>query len=327
MGIIESLWVEKYRPRNIDDVVLPEQYRFDFKKIIERKNLPNLLFSGPPGGGKTTLGRILCSSNGVLTNPQDNLLFANGSSKRSRSINFIDTVVEPFLKHPPVLDSHKVVFFDEVDKLTADSFDSLRGIIEKYQVAYGRFLFTCNYISKVPDAIQSRCTPYIFKQIPKEFILSYCKNILTTENIKFNEKDIIFIITNLYPDVRKIVNALQKCSLNGVLSVKEDIIITIEKKIYASILEIVSFIEKDQIGMITRNISSIIEQINQYEIEFGNIYQDLFFLDNKIPAPAKIIINRYANDHKNALVPSMHFVAMIFEIIKSLRDFKLLRSK
>ena len=321
-NLLDSVWVEKYRPKKITDIVLPEQYLIDFKKIIQTQNLPNLLFSGPPGSGKTTLSRMLCSKNGVLFNNKDNLLLVNGSAKKSRGISFVDDVIEPFLKHPPAKDKFKIVFIDEADKLTKDGYDSLRAIIEKYQVAYGRFIFTCNYLSRIPDAIQSRFIAYKFSQIPKEFILDYCHTILDSENIKYDDKDIKLAINNLYPDIRKIVNILQRNSIEGTLKIDEKAIITIEKKIISQIIQIISFLEKSQDNKVGHSVSSIIKILTENEVEYHNIYSDLFFTD-KIPAPVKIIINKYTNIHQNALVPHMHFMAMIFEIIKILKDYRL----
>lgn len=319
--IIESLWIEKYRPKKLDDLVLPEQYMNDFRKIIERGSLPNLLFSGPPGGGKSTLARVLCSKHGVLQNKKDNLLYINGSARKSRGIGFVDDVIEPFLKHPPSRDDYRVVFIDEADNLTGDSYNSLRAVIEKYHVAYGRFIFTCNYISKIPDAIQSRFIPYIFRQIPKDFIFDYCIKILMAENIEYVDKDVKMIVNNLYPDVRKIVNVLQRSSWNGKLDVKEESIVTSEKKVTSFIIQIISCIEKGQDSKIGNVVSSIVDLLSEQQIEYRNVYSDLFFLD-KVPAPAKIVINQYSNSHQNCLIPHMHFMAMIFNIIKSLQEYR-----
>jgi len=319
--LLDSLWIEKYRPKTLDNLVLPEQYKKDFSKIIEKGSIPNLLFSGPPGGGKTTLAKVLCSKNGVLFNQKDNLLMANGSAKKTRSIKFVDEVVEPFLKYPPSGDKYKIVFIDEADKLTGESFDSYRGIIEKYHVAYGRFIFTCNYLSKIPDPVQSRFTPYAFSQIPKEFVLAYCKNILESENIEYNEKDIEFIIGQLYPDVRKVVNILQRSSWDQKLKVNKKDVITTEKIITSTIIEIISFIEKKETQHIGRSVNSLIEILSaNQDLEYRSVYTDLFF-NPKIPAPAKIIINREANRHQNCLIPHMHFMGMVFDIIKALMDF------
>jgi DNA polymerase III delta prime subunit len=320
--LLNSMWVEKYRPLKLDDLVLSEKYQQEFRKIIETNNLPNLLFSGPPGGGKTTLARILCSSEGVLSNSKDNLLAVNGSAKKTRGISFVDEVIEPFLKHPPVKDKFKVIFIDEADKLTGDGYDSLRAIIEKYQVAYGRFIFTCNYISRIPTPVQSRFIPYTFSRISKDFVLDYCHKILGAESIEYRDRDINMVINNLYPDVRSIVNALQRNSLGGILQVDEQSIITIEKKIIAFIIQIISFLEKSQDNKLGSPINSIIEVLAEQDIEYRNIYTELFFME-KMPAPAKVVVNKYTNSHQNSLVPHMHFIAMIFDIIKTLREYRM----
>lgn len=319
--LMDSIWVEKYRPKKLEDLALPEQYTKDFERMIAKQEMPNLLFSGPPGGGKTTLARVLCSKNGVLQSKTDNMLSVNGSARKTRGIGFVDEVIEPFLKHPPSRDKYKVVFIDEADKLTGDGYDSLRALIEKYHVAYGRFVFTCNYLSRIPDPVQSRFIPYVFNQIPKEFVLRYCKTILEAEKIEYEDSDIKIAITNLYPDVRKIVNALQRSSWEGKLKISEKDVITNERKIITFIRQIISHIEKGQGKKIGGVVNSIVEILAAQDLEYRNVYTELFFGEN-VPAPAKIIINKYSNGHQNALVPHMHFMGMVFEIIRSLQDLR-----
>jgi len=319
--VLDSLWVDKYRPRKLEDLVLPEKYMKEFKNIIEKQSLPNLLLTGPPGGGKTTIGLILASKYGVLQNEEDNLLFLNGSSRTVRSIKFVDDVIEPFLKTPPSGDKFKVVLLDEADNLTPDSYDSWRGVIEKYQKAYGRFIWTGNYLSEIPKPMRSRFTQYVFERIPKEFVYKYTSNILKLEEIEYEDKDLKFVINNLYPDVREIVNVLRKNSLDGTLDVDEEDVITTEKVIIANAIQIISHIEKGENNKIGECINSIVDILSKKHVEYRNVYVELFFA-KKVPAPAKIIINKYANDHRGSLVPHMNFMGMVFDIIKALQEYK-----
>jgi len=322
MEFLSVLWVEKYRPRKLEELVLPGDYYNDFKRMIEKKEILNFLFYGPPGGGKTVLSRILCSKNGSIFNKEDNVLEINGSAQETRGITFVNDVIEPFLKVPPAgQDKYRVVFIDEADYLTGNSFSSLRGVIGKYSEKTGRFIFTCNYISKIPEPIQSRFQLYPFKQLPVEFVNKYCSKILTSENIEFDNSDLKFVIDNLYPDVRLIVNTLQRNSISGKLKVNREFIITTERKILSFVIEIISSIEKGENYKVGKSISSIVSLLDENGLEFRNLYMDLFFKE-KLPVPVKVIVNKFANSHSSCLVPQMHVMAMIYEIIKVLQDYK-----
>ena len=326
MEITNSLFVEKYRPKKLDDLVLPENYKKDFIKCIEKKEIGNLLLSGSPGSGKTALSRILCSKEGIIFNREDNVLELNGSAKETRSINYVNEVIEPYLKIPPAKpDKYKIVFIDEADFLTEASFSALRHVIEKYS-GHARFIFTCNYISKIPEAIQSRFQHYTFKQMPVEFVSDYCKNILNTEKITFEEKDLKFVIDGLYPDIRRIVNTLQKCSLSEKLVTDRNISLSSEKTIISNVVEIISFIQSGEDHKINGVINNLVKMLGELDLDFRTIYADLFFRDC-IPSTAKILINKYSNSHADCLLPNMHFLSLLFEIIQALQKYKQLVGK
>jgi replication factor C small subunit len=319
--IEQSLWVEKYRPKSLKDVVLPDEYKQEFMSFLNQKEIPNLLFSGPAGGGKTTLARVITSKEGVINYRDQNLLEINGSAKETRGINFVSDVIEPFMKIPPAGgDKYKILFIDEGDNLTEASFKSLRGVIEKYQTKYGRFILTCNYLSKIPDPVQSRFTPYIFKQIPLEFVYDYCANILNSEKVKFEEPDLKFVVESLYPDVRKTLNAIQRMSLTGKFKVNKDIALTSEKAIIGAALEISKAIKNKENHKINKLVGQIVNILDKQDLEFKSVYEQLFFTKD-YPVPAKIVTNKYSNSHQSCLVPSMHFMSMILEMINALQAY------
>lgn len=322
MDIVTSLWVEKYRPKVLSELVLPDNYRQDFQVCIQRREISNFLFYGPPGSGKTCISLILCSKNGILERPEDNLLQLNGSAKETRGIGMIDNLIEPFLKIPPSgNDIQKIVFIDEADYLTDAAAHALRGVIEKFNAFYGRFIFTCNYVSKVPEAIYSRTQPYEFKQMPMDHVYDHCKGILEKEKITYKDEDLKYVCENLYPDIRRIINCLQKNSYSGNLTVSRDTVLTNEKIILSSVCEVINYGKNKEFSKINSCLSTIMSTLNkQNDMDYRSIYEQLFF-KKEVPASCKIVINKYSNAHGDCLVPQMHFMAMIFELIKSLQDY------
>ena len=323
MSLVDSMWVEKYRPKTLEDLVLPKSTMKIFREMMAKKEIPNLLFHGPQGGGKSTLARIITSKVGVLQDKGSNLLTVNGSAKKSRGIGFMDEVVDPFLRHPPSSDKYKIVFIDEADKLTKDGFDSLRSMIEVYIESYGRFIFTGNYISKIPGPVQSRFMIFPFERIPKDYVHKYCKGIVESEKIEHDDESIDLIVSTLYPDIRGMVQALQKASYTGKLEVNKEDLITMENTLLGFVLELIDYVDKNQLHKVGKVIDSILNILKENDVDYPKIYESLFF--KKITAPVKIIVNDYSKGHQNSLNPVMHFVAMVFDIMKTMGEYNQLK--
>ena len=132
MNIVNSLWVEKYRPQTLEDLVLPADYKVKFEEYFRTKDVPSLLLHGPPGTGKSSIARILTSKNGIISDRKSNVLVLNGSSKSTRGIDFVANVIEPYLKNPVTgKDKLKIVFIDEAYADFAD--DNCTGLVPEFQ--------------------------------------------------------------------------------------------------------------------------------------------------------------------------------------------------
>lgn len=325
MSLVDSMWVEKYRPKKLDDLVLPSSTMEIFKSMLTKKEIPNLLFHGPQGGGKSTLARIICSKEGVLQFKGSNLLTVNGSAKKSRGIGYMDDVVEAFLRHPPSSDKYKIVFIDEADKLTKDGFDSLRAMMEIYMESYGRFIFTGNYISKIPGPIQSRFMIFPFEQMSLEYVHRYCKRILGEENIEYDDESLNLIVKTLYPDIRGMVQAIQKGSYTGKLDVNKEDLITMENTLLGLVLQLIDHLEKSELHKLGTVIDSTLNILKENDIDYPKIYESLFF--KKVQAPIKLIVNQYSKEHQNCLNPVMNFVAMLFDMVKTIGEYNEMKGK
>lgn len=207
-NIFDSLWVEKYRPSNLEEMVLDDSIRNSFIKFKDEQQIPNLLFIGNAGIGKTSLAKVIAKS--IIKDSQH--LYINASDE-----NGIDTIriaVTNFAKTRSLTGSLKIVILDEVDGLTMDAQRALRNTMEEYS-SNTRFILTANYKHRVIQPLQSRSQSFDLTP-PIKSCVSRVAYILKQENIEVTEDqktNISKLIKSLYPDLRKTINELQKCCL------------------------------------------------------------------------------------------------------------------
>ena len=211
----EFLWVEKYRPKTIEDCILPENIKKTFRDFLNKGEVPNLLLSGPAGCGKTTVAKALCAELGVdvyVINGSDEGRFLD--TVRNNAKNFASTVSLSS-------DSkHKVIIIDEADNTTPDVQLLLRASIEEFS-RNCRFIFTCNYKNKIIEPLHSRCAVVEFgikgkqkQEIAAQFF-SRLVSILDDERIEADKKVLAELINKHFPDWRRVLNECQRYSVSG----------------------------------------------------------------------------------------------------------------
>jgi len=209
------LWVETYRPKSVEECVLPEELKKTFLAIVASKEIPNMILCGSAGCGKTTVARAICNELDV------DYLFINASE--NGNIDTLRTKVRDFASSVSFSNSKKVVILDEADYLNPNSTQpSLRGFIEEF-ASNCRFILTCNFKNRIIEPLHSRCAVIEFK-IPKkekaklsaEMFKRVC-GILTTEKIKFEPGAVAELISKHFPDYRRILGELQRYSSTGTI--------------------------------------------------------------------------------------------------------------
>ena len=208
-----GLWVEKYRPQDLSTYVGNENLKTKVERFLDDGNVPHLLLYGRAGGGKTTLAKI------IVNHVECDYLYINASDERN--IDLVRDKLKTFassIGFKPM----KIVILDEADYLNVNSAQpALRNLMETFS-AHCRFILTCNYVEKIIDPIQSRCQTYKIVPPSKKEVALHSKIILEKEQISFDLDDLALVVTAGYPDMRKVINELQRMSIDGKLTVDKD---------------------------------------------------------------------------------------------------------
>jgi DNA polymerase III delta prime subunit len=296
-----TLWVEKYRPSNLDSYIGNEHLKKKFEDSIESGDLPHLLLYGKAGTGKTTLAKLL------VNNINCEYLYINASDERR--IEVIDKI-KPFAGSLGFANM-KVVILDECDYITPTSQAALRNLMETYS-NHCRFILTCNYVERIIDPIQSRCQAYNLTPPSKKEVAIHLGKILDNENISYNDKDIVFTINSCYPDIRRVINSAQRQSVDGNLKLDKTSIIQNDYKM--KVLEILKVQDK---RTAFKNIRQLLldSEVRDYAELYRLLYDEVDDWGKGHVAECILVLAKYQQSDAVVVDKEINTMSMIIEIL------------
>jgi DNA polymerase III delta prime subunit len=303
----QFLWVEQYRPRDIESCVLPKTLKSSLQSFVDKETLPNLILSGGPGVGKTTAARAMLEQIGAT------YMFINGSEESG--IDVLRVKIKNFASTVSLEGGKKYLILDEADYLNPQSTQpALRGFIEEFHKNCG-FILTCNYKNRIIPALQSRCSviDFVIPNAEKNRLATQFFNrvmeILNENEIKFNEKVVAELINNHFPDWRKVLNELQRYSVSG--EIDAGILVNLGDK---NIKDLMAMMKKKEFTNVRKWVVDNLD--NDSDKLFRNIYDNLYeFVDPSSIPHVVVALGEY--QYKAAFVADLeiNMMACLTEIM------------
>ena len=297
-----TLWVEKYRPSNLDTYIGNDQLKSKVKVYLESGDLPHLLLYGKAGTGKPTLAKLL------VNNIECDYLYINASDENN--VDTVRTKVKSFASTMGFKD-YKVIILDECDYITPNAQAALRNLMETFS-KHCRFILTCNFVERIIDPIQSRCQSFQVIPPDRKQVAIHISNILTSENVESEVSDIALLVNSGYPDIRRVINSAQRQSIDGKLTIDKQSIVENDYK-----LKLLEILKKQDRKSAFKNDRQLMadSQVKDYADLFRLLYDEVDGYGKGHIAECILVIAKYELSDSQVVDKEINAMAMIIELL------------
>ncbi len=301
-----TLWVEKYRPSNLDTYIGNDQLKSKVEIYLESGDLPHLLLFGKAGTGKTTLAKLL------VNNIDCDYLYINASDENN--VETVRSKVKNFASTMGFKD-YKVIILDECDYITPNAQAALRNLMETFS-KHCRFILTCNFVERIIDPIQSRCQT--FQVIPpnKNDVAKHLHTILTQESVDYDREDLAILVNSGYPDIRRVINGAQRQSVDGKLVIDKQSIVENDYK-----LKLLEILEKQDKKSAFNNVRQLLAdaKVTDFADLFRLLYDEVDSYGKGHIAECILVIAKYELSDAQVVDKEINVMAMIIELLRVIK--------
>jgi len=301
-----TLWVERYRPVSLENYIGNEHLKTKVSKYISTGDIPHLLLHGKAGTGKTTLAKLLVS------NVDCDQMYVNASDENN--VETVRNKIKMFASSVGFKDL-KVIILDECDFLTPNAQAALRNLMETFS-KHCRFILTCNYVERIIDPIQSRCQSFQIIPPSKKEVAIHTSKILNTEGVSFDNEQIVTMVNSSYPDIRRIINAVQRNIVDNQLIVDTESLVQNDYKL--QVLEILQTQDKKNAFKNLRQLLAD-SQIRDYADLFRLLYDEINSYGKGHIAEVILTIAKYELSDAQVVDKEINAMAMLIEILNIIK--------